>query len=230
MVQGGKDRNERIELDGWQTTVDTRLLPSPPRLVQHAHKFCLSQFQEENPCTPSPLLTSSDLSTLDNYHPSIAQSSTSLSRNPVLAAVRCDSILFDPVRYSVPTGWTVVPYWLDTVRISCIHKYTHPQQITQQTGRRLEIEPINNPFFSITGLKSASLKSGKIAPGMEISYILKFTPEKEIDYFYNLVCTTERETFLVPVNAIGARGESGFSFVFHLFSLFFVFFLFSPFI
>ncbi|KAJ3287536.1 hypothetical protein HK104_008544 [Borealophlyctis nickersoniae] len=74
-----------------------------------------------------------------------------------------------------------------------------------KVGRRLKIEPIDNPYFSVTGWKTASLNSGKVAPGMEIPYILRFTPEKTIDYSYNLVCTTDREKFLVPIRAIGAR-------------------------
>ncbi|KAJ3043944.1 hypothetical protein HK097_001621, partial [Rhizophlyctis rosea] len=72
--------------------------------------------------------------------------------------------------------------------------------------RHLEIEPIDNPIFSISGKRSASLKSGKVAAGMEVGYVLQFKPESEVDYTYNLVCITDREKFLVPVRAIGARG------------------------
>ncbi|KAJ3036631.1 hypothetical protein HDV00_002527 [Rhizophlyctis rosea] len=72
--------------------------------------------------------------------------------------------------------------------------------------RHLEIEPIENPIFSISGKRSASLKSGKVAAGMEVEYVLQFKPESEVDYTYNLVCITDREKFLVPISAIGARG------------------------
>ena len=41
---------------------------------------------------------------------------------------------------------------------------------------------------------------------MEVGYVLQFRPESEVDYTYNLVCITDREKFLVPVKAIGARG------------------------
>ncbi|KAJ3332957.1 hypothetical protein HDU76_012454, partial [Blyttiomyces sp. JEL0837] len=75
-----------------------------------------------------------------------------------------------------------------------------------KVARRLLLEPIQHPHFSITGLKSASLQSGKIAPGMEVQFMLKFLPEENIDYSYNLVCITEREKFLLPIRAFGARG------------------------
>ncbi|KNC96691.1 uncharacterized protein SPPG_07904 [Spizellomyces punctatus DAOM BR117] len=45
---------------------------------------------------------------------------------------------------------------------------------------------------------------------MDVAYILRFTPEAETDYKYNLVCVTERETFLVPIEAIGARAVLDF--------------------
>ena len=71
--------------------------------------------------------------------------------------------------------------------------------------RRLKIEPIESPYFSISGWKSTSLISERVAPGMEASYILKFKPEEKIDYSYNLICSSEREKFIVPIRAIGAR-------------------------
>jgi len=70
----------------------------------------------------------------------------------------------------------------------------------------MKILPIDYPYFSIRGTNSISLNSEKIAPGMEVQYIITFTPEENVDYNYNLVCITEREKFLVPIIAIGARG------------------------
>ena len=34
---------------------------------------------------------------------------------------------------------------------------------------------------------------------------IQFTPEEKKDYIHELICMTEREKFLVPVQAIGAR-------------------------
>ncbi|KAJ3074073.1 hypothetical protein HDU98_012192 [Podochytrium sp. JEL0797] len=45
---------------------------------------------------------------------------------------------------------------------------------------------------------------------MEAQFLLKFTPEENVDYLYNLVCVTEREKFLLPIRAYGARGLMDF--------------------
>ncbi|XP_069735049.1 LOW QUALITY PROTEIN: hydrocephalus-inducing protein homolog [Phaenicophaeus curvirostris] len=45
----------------------------------------------------------------------------------------------------------------------------------------------------------------KVAPGMTTSFRVLFTPEENKDYFHQLTCITERETFNVPIRAIGAR-------------------------
>ncbi|KAJ3416712.1 hypothetical protein HDV05_000542 [Chytridiales sp. JEL 0842] len=77
-------------------------------------------------------------------------------------------------------------------------------------ARKLKLEPINHPHFVVTGMKNESLQSGKVAPGMEVQFLLRFTPEENIDYAYNLVCVTEREKFLLPIRAYGARGVLDF--------------------
>ncbi|KAI9356512.1 hypothetical protein DFJ73DRAFT_958267 [Zopfochytrium polystomum] len=76
--------------------------------------------------------------------------------------------------------------------------------------RRLKLEPISHPNFKVSGVKSDSLQSGKVAPGMEVQFMLTFNPEEKVDYVYNLVCITEREKFLLPIRAIGARGALDF--------------------
>ena len=40
---------------------------------------------------------------------------------------------------------------------------------------------------------------------MEICFIIKFKAQEVRDYSYDLVCSTEREKFLVPIRAIGNR-------------------------
>jgi hydrocephalus-inducing protein len=47
--------------------------------------------------------------------------------------------------------------------------------------------------------------SSKVAPGMEITYIVKFFPEAKSDYSYDLMVITEREKFIVPIRAMGCR-------------------------
>jgi len=72
-------------------------------------------------------------------------------------------------------------------------------------ARKMKILPIDYPYISIRGMNSESLYSDKVAPGMEVQYIVTFIPEENVDYKYNLVCITEREKFTVPIIAIGAR-------------------------
>lgn len=55
-----------------------------------------------------------------------------------------------------------------------------------------------------------SSKGNKVAPGMEIQYIIRFSPEAKIDYSYDLVVVTEREKFVVPILAIGKRSMIDF--------------------
>jgi hydrocephalus-inducing protein len=61
--------------------------------------------------------------------------------------------------------------------------------------------PPASPFFSVH-LKPVS---AKIASGMEAVCTITFTPAANEDYQHDLVICTEREKFLVPVSAQGAR-------------------------
>ncbi|MCQ2815788.1 MAG: hypothetical protein MJ252_00835 [archaeon] len=45
----------------------------------------------------------------------------------------------------------------------------------------------------------------KVAPGMEVNYLIKFTPEVKSDIWYDLVVITEREKFIVPIRGIGCK-------------------------
>ena len=58
--------------------------------------------------------------------------------------------------------------------------------------------------------KDVDNMSSRVAPGMEISYIIKFSPEAKIDYSYDLMIVTEREKFEVPIRAVGCRAMLDF--------------------
>ena len=45
----------------------------------------------------------------------------------------------------------------------------------------------------------------KVAPGLEIGFLIKFSPETKTDYKYQLTVVTEREKFKVPIVAIGKK-------------------------
>jgi hydrocephalus-inducing protein len=52
--------------------------------------------------------------------------------------------------------------------------------------------------------------SQRVAPGMEVSFIVKFSPEAKSDYSYDLNVLTEREKFIVPIRAVGCRAMIDF--------------------
>jgi hydrocephalus-inducing protein len=46
---------------------------------------------------------------------------------------------------------------------------------------------------------------------MEVSYTITFTPQEKKDYHYDLICATEREKFVIPINAAGLKGKDAVS-------------------
>ncbi|XP_074007853.1 hydrocephalus-inducing protein homolog [Numenius arquata] len=60
----------------------------------------------------------------------------------------------------------------------------------------------SSPYFKLI---SPSDVCRKVAPGMLSTFRVLFTPEENKDYFHQLTCITEREKFIVPIRAIGAR-------------------------
>ena len=63
-------------------------------------------------------------------------------------------------------------------------------------------------FFELSSARSMNgepLQQSKIASGMEVYFVLTFKPQEVRYYSYDLICSTEREKFLVPVRAIGTR-------------------------
>eukprot|EP01113_Clastostelium_recurvatum_P045847 TRINITY_DN7944_c0_g1_i2.p1 TRINITY_DN7944_c0_g1~~TRINITY_DN7944_c0_g1_i2.p1 ORF type:complete len:187 (-),score=59.95 TRINITY_DN7944_c0_g1_i2:253-813(-) len=88
-----------------------------------------------------------------------------------------------------------------------------------KVARLIRIEAPDIPLFSIIPLSSTSSTSTssssdpsqrnavekKVAPGMDATFMLRFVPDSTSDFACNLVCLTEREKFIVPVRAVGAR-------------------------
>ncbi|XP_032051538.1 hydrocephalus-inducing protein homolog [Aythya fuligula] len=60
----------------------------------------------------------------------------------------------------------------------------------------------SSPYFKLI---SPTDVCRKVAPGMPSTFHILFTPEENKDYFHELTCITEREKFIVPIRAIGAR-------------------------
>ncbi|NWY49823.1 HYDIN protein, partial [Chionis minor] len=59
----------------------------------------------------------------------------------------------------------------------------------------------SSPYFKLISPTACR----KVAPGMPSTFRVLFTPEENKDYFHQLTCITEREKFIVPIRAIGAR-------------------------
>lgn len=85
-----------------------------------------------------------------------------------------------------------------------------------KVSRRVKIIPPDSNLFQITPCKQTKEEdpkapqdvdnmSSRVAPGMEISFEIKFSPEAKIDYSYDLNIVTERERFIVPIRAIGCK-------------------------
>ncbi|XP_072381898.1 hydrocephalus-inducing protein homolog isoform X2 [Diabrotica undecimpunctata] len=74
----------------------------------------------------------------------------------------------------------------------------------KSTSRNLKISGINSPYFDVVqpGLEYDYIK---VAPGVNFVITIIFKPTDIRDYFTELVCTTNEETFIFPVYAIGHR-------------------------
>ncbi|XP_067905917.1 hydrocephalus-inducing protein homolog [Heterodontus francisci] len=71
-----------------------------------------------------------------------------------------------------------------------------------QVPRMVKVIQEDSPYFRIICPNDVGRK---VAPGMIATFKLVFVPEENRDYIHELICVTEREKFLVPVKAIGAR-------------------------
>ncbi|XP_032925482.1 hydrocephalus-inducing protein homolog isoform X2 [Catharus ustulatus] len=60
----------------------------------------------------------------------------------------------------------------------------------------------SSPYFQ---LEIPSDASRKVPPGLSMTVRILFTPGQNKDYFHQLLCITDREEFIVPIRAIGAR-------------------------
>ena len=71
-----------------------------------------------------------------------------------------------------------------------------------KVGRRIKVLPSESAYFTLIPQEN---QAGKVAPGMELVYIVRFTPDEYKDYADEIVCITEREKFVIPVRAVGGR-------------------------
>jgi hydrocephalus-inducing protein len=100
-----------------------------------------------------------------------------------------------------------------------------------RVARSIKIIPPDSKLFTVTPAKKSMVTSKKanatmgstvsqasdidqmstkVAPGMDITYIIKFSPVAKSDYAYDLMVMTEREKFIVPIRARGCRAMLDF--------------------
>ncbi|XP_033625714.1 hydrocephalus-inducing protein homolog [Asterias rubens] len=71
-----------------------------------------------------------------------------------------------------------------------------------KVSRLVKVSQADSPYFKIVSPPDIG---NKVAPGMAIVFRIQFMPAEKKDYVHELICMTEREKFVVPVKAIGAR-------------------------
>jgi hydrocephalus-inducing protein len=88
-----------------------------------------------------------------------------------------------------------------------VHEATITLRNKDLVGRRVQLEPPASHFFSLSAPQRGHNARNKVAPGMEVLYTLTFKPESSGDYHCDIICTTEREQFVIPVRARGDRAK-----------------------
>ena len=84
--------------------------------------------------------------------------------------------------------------------------------------RRIRVLQPDSPYFSVEGpfaSHGGELPDGRIAPGTEVCYRVRFSPLEAGEYASVLECITERERFLLRLVARGPRAELSMSDVVH---------------
>ncbi len=102
------------------------------------------------------------------------------------------------------------PLFQPTPSVIAFQGYTprEPQDVTvrlrnvDKVARRVKVIPPQSPYFTLI---TPAIAAQKVAPGMEVEYTVRFLAEETKDYAEELICITEREKFVLPITAVGAR-------------------------
>ncbi|XP_066493063.1 hydrocephalus-inducing protein homolog [Tiliqua scincoides] len=177
---------------GFQSKV---VIPRHPKLVREEKK-------KGAPLTPSTFLREMSLTTeqkLANTHevhlPRIVQLlDMSETSHQKFSSVDLEQSLFQPF----PSEVIFQNY------APCeVHEVPLILRNNDKIPRLVKVVLESSPYFRVI---SPNDVCNKVAPGMPSTFRILFTPEENKDYFHELTCITEREKFIVPIRAIGARG------------------------
>ncbi|XP_054856814.1 hydrocephalus-inducing protein homolog [Eublepharis macularius] len=178
--------------EGFQSKV---VAPRNPKLIREEEK-------KDAPLTPSAFLKEMSLTTeqkLASTHemrlPRIVQLlDMSETSHQKFSSVDLDQTLFQPFPSEVifqnfaPCEIYEVPLILRN---------------NDKIPRLVKVVLQSSPYFQVI---SPNNVCNKVAPGMPSTFRILFTPEENKDYLHEVTCITEREKFIVPIRAIGARG------------------------
>ncbi|XP_074710248.1 hydrocephalus-inducing protein homolog [Strix uralensis] len=132
----------------------------------------------------------------NDFVPSPLKRRQGLTRAQVVTTSRVRSALERWLRRDVPRAWP-------GIFSSCFHMSGKISFLSfLQVPRLVKVVLETSPYFKLTSPGGVCCK---VAPGMCSTFQIQFTPEENKDYFYQLTCITEREKFIVPIRAIGAR-------------------------
>ncbi|XP_051830568.1 hydrocephalus-inducing protein homolog isoform X2 [Antechinus flavipes] len=95
---------------------------------------------------------------------------------------------------------------LSSTRVMCRPQITELLDMGETTHQKIprlvKIVEESSPYFKVI---SPNDICNKVAPGVPSTFRILFTPEENKDYSHVLTCVTEREKFIVPIKARGAR-------------------------
>ncbi|NXK55437.1 HYDIN protein, partial [Chauna torquata] len=176
--------------DGFQSKV---VAPRNPKLATEAEEpvtLTPSAFLKEMSLTTEQRLAS----TRDTRRPQVVQLlDMSETSHQKFSAVDLDQSLFQPF----PSEVVFQSY------APCeVYEVPLVLRNNDKVPRLVKVVLESSPYFKLI---SPSDVCRKVAPGMSSTFCVLFTPEENKDYFHQLTCITEREKFVVPIRAIGAR-------------------------
>ncbi|XP_074697991.1 hydrocephalus-inducing protein homolog [Strix aluco] len=176
--------------DGLQSKVAVRRYPKLVREAEQRVPLTPSAFLKEMSLTTKQRLAS----TREMRRPRITQLlDMGEASHHKFSAVDLEQSLFQPFPSEV-VFQNYVPFEVYEVPLILRN--------TDKVPRLVKVVLETSPYFKLTSPGGVCCK---VAPGMCSTFQIQFTPEENKDYFYQLTCITEREKFIVPIRAIGAR-------------------------
>ncbi|XP_026722889.1 hydrocephalus-inducing protein-like, partial [Athene cunicularia] len=171
------------------------------KVAVHCYPKLVREAERRVPLTPSAFLKEMSLttqqrlaSTRERRRPRITQLlDMGEASHHKFSAVDLDQSLLQPFPSEV-VFQNYVPFEVYEVPLILRNTDKVPRLV------KVFLEP--SPYFKLT---SPSGVCYKVAPGMCSTFHILFTPEENKDYFHQVTCITEREKFIVPIRAVGAR-------------------------